>query len=63
MSHLLQDVIQPSLFLGLRGNKEGDKTSLRFFPLLYKALIGVDGEIFLIFSSVCNTDRLFWMML
>ena len=34
MSHFLQDVIEFSLFLGLAGNKEGDKISFRSFSLL-----------------------------
>ena len=37
MSHFLQDVTQLSLFLGLAGNKEGDKSSFWFF-LFYKML-------------------------
>ena len=46
MSHFLQDVIQLSLFLGLAGNKEGDKISFRFFSRLYKVLMDLDGKIF-----------------
>ena len=43
-----------SLFLGLVGNKEGDKISFRFFSLLYKVLMDlVRWENFLhIFISV-----------
>ena len=33
MPHFLQDVAQLSLFLGLAGNKEGDKISFSFFSL------------------------------
>ena len=44
MSHFLQDVIQLSLFLGLAGNKEGDKIPFRFFSLLYKVLMDLDGK-------------------
>ena len=63
MSHFLHDVIQLLLFLGLAGNKEGDKISVRFFSLLYKVLMDLDGKIFFIYSSVCNIDGLLWMML
>ena len=56
MSHLLDDVIQLSLFLGLAGNKKGDKIPFRFFSLSYKVLIDLDGKIFFIFSAVCNID-------
>ena len=34
MSHFLQDIIQLSLFLGLEGNKDGDKIFLRKLELL-----------------------------
>ena len=44
MSHLSQLVIELSFLDGLDGNKEGDKISLRFFPLLYSVLMELGGE-------------------
>ena len=47
MSHFLQDVIQPSLFLGLAGNEKGDNISFRFFSFLYNVLMDLGEENFL----------------
>ena len=62
MSYFLQVVIQLSLFLGLAGNKAGDKISFRFFVTVSSAVY-ISPLIFTLAFSMFSFYQLFFSVI